>query len=65
MKTNVWRITGYLGKNDYDGQEDDNTRLDIIFDGRLKKEEVEDLLCYYWGKLYRSVAIKAELIKEN
>ena len=48
MKTNVWRITGYLGKNDYDGQEDDNTRLDIIFDGRLKKEEVEDLLCYYW-----------------
>ena len=63
MKANIWRITGYRGKNDYDGPEDDNTKLDIIFDGCLKKEDVEDLLFYYWGKKYRSVAIKAELLR--
>ena len=50
MKANIWRITGYRGKNDYDGPEDDNTKLDIIFDGRLKTEDVEDLLFYSWGR---------------
>jgi len=63
QKANVWRITGYRGKNDYDGPADDNTKLDIIFDSRLKKEDVEDILFYYWGRKYRSVAIKAELLK--
>jgi hypothetical protein len=65
MKANVWRITGYRGSNDYDGPEDDNTKLDIIFDGRLNKKDVEDILFYYWGQKYRSVAIKAELLKED
>jgi hypothetical protein len=65
LKANVWRITGYRGNNDYDGLADDNTKLDIIFDSRLKKEDVENILFYYWGKKYRSVAIKAELIKED
>ena len=64
MKANVWRITGYKGRNDYDGPADDNTKLDIIFDGRLKKEDVEDILFYYWSRKYRSVAIKAELLEE-
>lgn len=63
MKANVWRITGYRGRNDYDGPADDNTKLDIIFDSRLKKEDVEDILFYYWGRKYRSVAIKAELLR--
>lgn len=65
MKTSTWRITGYRGWNDYDGPADDNTKLDIIFDSRLKKKDVEDILFYYWGQKYRSVAIKAELIKED
>lgn len=65
MKANTWRITGYRGRNDYDGPADDNTKLDIIFDSRFKKEDVEAILFNYWGKKYRSVAIKAELIKEN
>ena len=64
QKANVWRITGYRGNNDYDSPVDDNTKLDIIFDSRLKKEDVEDILFYYWGKKYRTVAIKAELVKE-
>ena len=63
MKANVCRITGYRGRNDYDGPVDDNTNLDIICDGRLKKEDVEDILFYYWDKMYRSVAIKAELLR--
>lgn len=65
MKANTWRITGYRGRNDYDGPEDDNTKIDVIFDSRFDKEEVEKLMAYYWSKLYRSVAIKAELLKEN
>ena len=65
MKANTWRITGYRGRNDYDGLADDNTKIDIMFDSRLKKEDVEDILFYYWGKKYRSVAIKAELLKEE
>lgn len=65
MKANTWRVTGYRGCNDYDGPADDNTKLDIIFDSRFKKEDVEAILFNYWGQKYRSVAIKAELIKEN
>lgn len=63
MKANVWRITGYRGQDDYYDPKDDNTKLDIIFDSRLKKEDVEDILFYYWGRKYRSVAIKVELLK--
>lgn len=63
MSANIWRITGYRGRNDYDGPADDNTRLDIIFDSRLSKEDVEAILFNYWGKKYRSVAIKAELLR--
>jgi hypothetical protein len=62
---NTWRITGYKGRNDYDGPADDNTNIEFIFDSRFKKEDVEDIMFYYWGKLYRSVAIKAELLKED
>ncbi len=65
MKANTWRITGYRGMNDYDGPADDNTKVDIIFDSRLKKEDVEAIMFNYWSKTYRSVAIKAELIKEH
>lgn len=65
MKANIWRITGYKGRNDYDGPADDNTDLEVIFDSRFSKEDVEDIMFYYWGKRYRSVAIKAELLKED
>ena len=65
MKANIWRITGYKGRNDYDGPADDNTDLEIIFDSRFKKEDVETIMFNYWGSKYRSVAIKAELIKED
>ena len=65
MKANTWRITGYKGWNDYDGPSDDNTDLEIIFDSRFKKEDVEAIMFNYWGKKYRSVAIKAELLREN
>ncbi len=65
MSANVWRITGYRGKNDYDGPEDDNTKLDIIFDSHFKKEDVEEILAQYWSKFYRSVAIRADILEEN
>lgn len=61
MKANVWRITGYKGRNDYDGPEDDNTKIDLIMDSRFTKENVEEIMAQYWSKFYRSVAIKAEL----
>lgn len=62
-KANVWRIIGYKGRNDYDGPMDDNTNLEIAFDSRFKKEDVEDIMFNYWGKKYRSVAIRAELVE--
>ena len=65
MKANTWRITGYRGRNDYDGPADDNTKVDIIFDSRFKKEDVETIMFNYWGQKYRSVAIKAELLEED
>ena len=61
MKANVWRITGYKGRNDYDGPEDDNIKLDLIMDSRFTKENIEEIMAQYWSKFYRSVAIKAEL----
>lgn len=63
MKVNIWQITGYKGRNDYDGPMDDNTNLEIAFDARFKKDDIEEIMFNYWGKKYRSVAIKAELIK--
>jgi hypothetical protein len=65
MKANVWRITGYRGRNDYDGPMDDNTDIEIIFDSRFKKEDVENIMFAYWGRKYRSVAIKAELVEKE
>lgn len=63
MKANTWRITGYRGRNDYDGPMDDNTSIEVIFDSRFNKEDVETIMLNYWSKKYRSVAIKAELIE--
>ena len=63
MKVNIWRIIGYKGHNDYDGPMDDNTNLEIAFDSRFKKEDIEEIMFNYWGKKYRSVAIRAELIE--
>lgn len=62
MEANVWKITGYKGRNDYDGPMDDNIDIDIIFDSRFKKEDVENIMLAYWGRKYRSVAIKVEII---
>ena len=63
MKVNIWRIIGYKGRNDYDGPADDNTNINVAFDSRFTKEDVEDIMFNYWGKKYRSVAIRAELIE--
>ena len=62
MEVNIWRIIGYRGRNDYDGPEDDNTNVTIAMDSRFKKKDVEDIMFNYWGKKYRSVAIRAELV---
>ena len=62
MEANVWRITGYKGTSDYDGPDDDNIDLEIIFDSRFKKADVETIMLNYWSKKYRSVVIKAEIV---
>jgi hypothetical protein len=62
-KANVWKVTGYRGRNDYDGPADDNTSIEVIFDSHFNKEDVETIMFNYWNKQYRSVAIKAELIE--
>lgn len=64
-KANVWRITGYKGRNDYDGSEDDNIKVDVVFDSRLKKEDVEEMMCQYWSRWYRNVESKANILAEN
>lgn len=63
MKLNIWRITGYKGRNDYDGPIDNNIDIEIAVDSRFKQEDVENIMLDYWGKKYRSVAIKAELVE--
>lgn len=63
MKISVWNITGYKGRNDYDGPSDDNTNIKIAFDSRFTKEDVEEIMFSYWSKRYRSVAIKADLLE--
>ena len=62
MEVTIWRITGYKGRNDYDGPQDDNIDITIAMDSRFKREDVEDIMFSYWGKKYRSVAIKAEIV---
>ena len=54
MKANTWRITGYRGRNDYDGPADDNTNIEILFDSRLKKEDVEENFKQLFMKSKRS-----------
>lgn len=63
MSVKYWRITGYKGKNDYDGLQDNNVDITVAFDSRFKKEDVEDIMFFYWSKKYRSVALKAELVE--
>ena len=64
-KANIWRITGYKGWSDYDGPIDDNVEIDVIFDSRFRKEDVEDIMLHYWNKKYHSVSIKANILAEN
>lgn len=65
-KANIWRFTGYKGWDNY-GLElgDDNIKVDLVFDSRLNKEEVEEMMYQYWSKWYSSVEIKANILAEN
>ena len=44
MTVRYWRITGYKGKNDYDGLQDNNVDVVIAFDSRFNKRDVEDIM---------------------
>ena len=63
MKITVWEISGYKGKNDYDGPQDDNFGFEVLMDSRFSKEDVEEIFFNKYSKKYRSVALKA--IKRN
>lgn len=65
MAVRYWRITGYKGKNDYDVLQDNNVDVIIAFDSRFNKRDVEDIMFFYWGKRYRSVAINAEPVEST
>ena len=64
MKITIWEVSGYKGKNDYDGPQDDNFGFEVLMDSRFTKEEVEEIFFSRYGKKYRSVALKAVKIKE-
>ena len=63
MKVNIWHITGYTGRNDYDGSEDDNRDFKIAMDAAFSKADIEQIMLNYWNKFYENVAVKAELIE--
>lgn len=42
---------------------DDNVELELIIDSRFTKDDVEKIMADYWSKFYRSVMIKAELLR--
>ena len=60
---NTWLITGYHGRSDYEGLADDNVELELIMDSRFTKDDVEKIMADYWSKFYRSVMVKAELLR--
>ena len=43
---------------------DDNVELKLIMDSRFTKDDVEKIIVDYWSKFYRSVMIKAELLRK-
>ena len=60
MGVKLWYITGYLGDSDCDGPEDYNLTKYMWFDERFRQKSVEDLLTYYFSKVYRCVVIHAQ-----
>ena len=59
MKVTIWNITGYKGRDDYDGPQDDNVNIEVSMDSRFSRQDVEEIMCNYWGRKYRTVAIHA------
>ena len=60
----IWKITGYVGFNDYDGPEDNNLNEYFIFDKRFSKNDVIDFMCHYYNEKHRTVVITAEKMHE-
>ena len=46
-ESNVWMITGYHDRNDYDGPADDNVELELIMDSRFTKDDAEKIMTDY------------------
>lgn len=72
IKVNVWQITGYKGRSDYDGPQDNNIAFKVALDARLTKDDVECFFLDYYSKKkqgavrrYRNVVINAELFCEK
>lgn len=43
---------------------DDIVELKLIMDSRFTKDDVEKTIADYWSKFYRSVMIKAKLLRK-
>ena len=62
IKVNIWRVSGYRGRYDYDGPEDDNFCFVTALDARLTKDDVLELFFNRWSHKYRTVSLYAELL---
>lgn len=65
MKIKVWQITGYKGRDDYDGPADDNIKFSTALDARFKKKDVEEIFTNRYLKTNRVVVINAAEITEK
>ena len=64
MKIKVWNVTGYKGRDNYDGPSDDNTDFHVAMDARFTKDDVVDIFLNRFGKKHRMVALNAKLVAE-
>lgn len=59
IKAKLWKITGYKGRDDWDGPQDNNMRFTVVMDARFSKEDVQDIFLNRFSKKHRSVVVDA------
>ena len=65
MKVKIWQITGYRGRDNYDGPTDDNLNFSTALDSRFKKKDVEEIFTARYSKTNRVVVIQATELAER
>ena len=65
MKVKIWQITGYKGRDNYDGPTVDNLNFSTALDSRFKKKDVEEIFTARYAKTNRVVVIRAAELAEK